>query len=65
MGFLKYTQYVYLIIAALFIFDGISKLNDPTANPWFSFAIAAVTVFMFFFRRKYSKRFDDHYKKQK
>ena len=64
MGILKYTQYLYLIIAVAFIYDGITKLNDSTANPWLSFLIAAVSVFMFFFRRKYAKRFDDHYKKQ-
>ncbi|KIQ17897.1 MULTISPECIES: hypothetical protein [Flavobacterium] len=64
MGILKYTQYLYLIIAVAFIYDGITKLNDPTGNPWLSFLIAAVSVFMFFFRRKYAKRFDDHYKKQ-
>ncbi|KAF2334439.1 hypothetical protein [Flavobacterium daemonense] len=64
MGILKYTQYLYLLIAVAFIYDGITKLNDPTTNPWLSFVIAAVSVFMFFFRRKYAKRFDDHYKKQ-
>ncbi|TDO78202.1 hypothetical protein EV143_103453 [Flavobacterium chryseum] len=64
MGILKYTQYVYLLIAVAFIYDGITKLNDPTTNPWLSFLIAGVSIFMFFFRRKYAKRFDDHYKKQ-
>jgi hypothetical protein len=64
MGLLKYTQYLYLLIAVAFIYDGITKLNDPTTSPWLSFCIAAVSVFMFFFRRKYNKKFDDHYKKQ-
>jgi hypothetical protein len=61
MNYLKYTQYVYILIAAAFIYDGITKLNE---NPWLSFLIAGVSVFMFFFRRKFSKKFDDHYKKQ-
>jgi len=64
MGILKYTQYLYLIIAVAFVYDGITKLNDPATGPWLSFGIAAVSVFMFFFRRKYAKKFDDHYKKQ-
>lgn len=64
MGLLKYTQYLYLLIAVAFVYDGITKLNDPAAGPWLSFGIAAVSVFMFFFRRKYAKKFDDHYKKQ-
>lgn len=64
MGILKYTQYLYLLIAAAFIYDGITKLNETQGTPWLSFLIAGVSVFMFFFRRKYNKRFDDHYKKQ-
>lgn len=64
MGILKYTQYLYLLIAAAFIYDGVTKLNLPDENPWLSFIIAGVSVFMFFFRRKYAKKFDDHYKKQ-
>ncbi|WP_309613454.1 hypothetical protein [Flavobacterium sp.] len=64
MNYLKYTQYVYILIAVAFIYDGITKLNDPTTNAWLSFLIAGVSVFMFFFRRKFSKKFDDHYKKQ-
>lgn len=64
MGILKYTQYLYLLIAAAFIVDGVTKLNSPGENPWLSFIIAGVSVFMFFFRRKYAKKFDDHYKKQ-
>ena len=64
MGVLKYTQYLYLLIAAAFIYDGVTTLNSPGENPWLSFIIAGVSVFMFFFRRKYAKKFDDHYKKQ-
>ncbi len=64
MNYLKYTQYVYLLIAVAFIYDGITKLSDSNETPWLSFLIAGVSVFMFFFRRKFSKKFDDHYKKQ-
>nr|WP_294925516.1 hypothetical protein [uncultured Flavobacterium sp.] len=64
MNYLKYTQYVYLLIAVAFIYDGITKLNDSNETPWLSFLIAGVSIFMFFFRRKFSKKFDDHYKKQ-
>jgi hypothetical protein len=64
MGYLKYTQYVYLLIAIAFIYDGITKLNVTDETPWLSFLIAGVSIFMFFFRRKFSKKFDDHYKKQ-
>ncbi|MEZ0128628.1 hypothetical protein AB9T88_02005 [Flavobacterium sp. LBUM151] len=37
MNYLKYTQYVYILIAVAFIYDGITKLNDPATSPWLSF----------------------------
>jgi positive regulator of sigma E activity len=64
MGYLKYTQYAYLIIAVLFIYDAIMRINAGENTPWLSFVIAGVGVFMFFFRRKFSRKFDNHNKKQ-
>lgn len=61
MKYLQFTQYIYLVFAAVFIFDGITKLND-NEKPWLSFMIAGVSVFMFFFRRKFSKKFQDRQK---
>jgi len=63
MGYLKYTQYVYLVFAIYFIFDGVTKLNEGNETPWLSFAIAVMAIFMFFFRRKFAKKFDDNKKK--
>jgi hypothetical protein len=63
MNYLKYTSYIYLVFAVYFIYDGISKFNDPTATPWLSLMIAGLAVFMFFFRRKFSKKFEDRNKK--
>ena len=63
MNYLKYTAYVYIIFAIYFVYDGISKFNIPEANPWLSFGIAGLAVFMFFFRTKYSKKFAERSKK--
>lgn len=63
MAYLKYTQYVYLIFGFYFIYDAISKWNDPSATPWLSLLIAGLAVFMFFFRRKFAKKYDDRNKK--
>jgi len=63
MGYLKYTQYIYLAFAIYFIFDGITKLNEGGDTFWLSFAIAVMAIFMFFFRRKFAKKFDDNKKK--
>lgn len=63
MNYLKFTQYIYLVFAAYFIYDGVTKLNEPTTgNAWLSFIIAALAIFMYFFRRKFSKKFDDRNK---
>jgi uncharacterized membrane protein YobD (UPF0266 family) len=62
MGYLKYTQYVYLLFAIYFIYDGITKLNAGSDSFWLSFAIAVMAIFMFFFRRKFAKKFDDNKK---
>lgn len=58
MNYLKFTQYIYLIFAAIFVYDGVSKMNDGE-NPWLSFIIAAVAVLMFFFRRYFGRRFEE------
>ena len=64
MNYLKYTQYVYILFAVFFIYDGITKLNEGNDNSTLSFIIAGLAIFMFFFRRKFAKKFDDRNKKQ-
>ena len=51
MRMLQITQYIYLIFAVFFVYDGIMKLTDGVDSYLLSFGIAAVSVFMFFFRR--------------
>ena len=63
MGILKYVHYIYLLLAGLFIYDGIIRLNSGEGSPWLSFAFAAAAIFMFFFRKKFSKKMEDRYKK--
>lgn len=64
MNYLKYTQYAYLVAGALFLVDGFIKLGDSTQNPYLSFAFGAAAVGMFFFRRKFAKKFEDRNKNQ-
>lgn len=63
MNYLKYTQYVYLVFAIYFTVDGIMKWNESEDKPWLNFMIAAMAVFMFFFRRSFSKRIENRNKK--
>ncbi|MBB1194137.1 hypothetical protein DNC80_10735 [Flavobacterium sp. SOK18b] len=66
MKYFKYTQYIYLLFAAYLIFDGVKKLNNPAlGEAWLNFIIAAFAVFMFFFRRRFTKKFEERNKNMK
>ncbi|MBF6608799.1 MAG: hypothetical protein ITG00_08690 [Flavobacterium sp.] len=60
MNYLKYTQYVYLVAALFFLYDGITKYSEGEENAWFSLVLGAVTLLIFFFRRRFAKRFDNY-----
>jgi len=59
MKVLQLFQYAYLIFAVLFLYDAISNWNVEDKNPYLSLALAALAIFMFFFRKKFRKRFED------
>lgn len=59
MNLLKFLQYAYLIFAVLFLYDAIMKWNVEGENAYLSLGLSALAVFMFFFRKKYRKRFQD------
>lgn len=61
MRYSKFFQYAYLVFAVLFLYDGISKWNTNTKGAYVSFALAALAVFVFFFRKKFSKKFEDRH----
>lgn len=63
MGYLKYTQYAYLIVAILFLYEGIMKISAGEPTPWLSFLIAGVGIFMFFFRRNFANKMENRNKK--
>lgn len=53
MKYLQFTQYIYLIFAAFFIYDGFAKMSLQDEPYLLSFGIAVVCIFMFFFRRNF------------
>lgn len=64
MNYLKYTQYAYLIAGILFIYEGITKMNVPNGNGYLFLAMGVVAIAMFFFRRKFAKKFENRDNKQ-
>ncbi|MCA0132486.1 hypothetical protein [Winogradskyella alexanderae] len=59
MKLLKFFQYAYLVIAVLFLYKGISEWTTDRNSAYISFFFAALAVFMFFFRQRFRKKFED------
>lgn len=64
MKFLKIFQYAYLIFAALFLYDAISNWSIDRNRAYMSLFFLALAVFMFFFRKKFRKKFEDRQNQQ-
>ena len=59
MKILSLLQYLYLGFAALFLVDMSTKWNSDRNAAYLSLFFAVLAVFMFFFRKKFKKRFED------
>ena len=55
MRYLKIVSYLYIIMATLFVYDGIVRIQEGR-DYYISFAFAGVAIFMFFFRMNFAKR---------
>lgn len=62
MNYLKFTQYVYLIAGLFFIYVSIMDWREGR-EPWLFLGIGVVAIFMFFFRRRFAKKFENRDKK--
>ena len=56
MMFSKIFQYAYLVFAVLFLYDGITKWNLDRTASYLSLGLAALAIFMFFFRRRFNTK---------
>lgn len=55
----KFFQYAYLIFAVLFLFDAINKYIKTDTVAYTSLLLAALAIFMFFFRQKFRKKYEN------
>ncbi|MEM6686112.1 MAG: hypothetical protein AAF617_10040 [Bacteroidota bacterium] len=60
MKFLSYTKYIYILVAALSIFKVITVWQNDGTVDYLFVGFAVVSLFMFFFRRYYEKKFEDY-----
>ncbi|MGF1556565.1 hypothetical protein [Paucihalobacter sp.] len=59
MTFLKIFQYAYLVVAVLFLYEAFKAWNTEGKIDYMSLFFFALALFLFFFRRKFRKRFED------
>jgi hypothetical protein len=64
MNYMKYTQYAYLVAGIILLIDGVMKLNAADKNAYLIMAMGVVAIGLFFFRRKFAKKFEDRNKNQ-
>ncbi|MGC1204256.1 MAG: hypothetical protein WA839_05130 [Flavobacteriaceae bacterium] len=59
MKYSKIFQYAYLVFAALFIYDAISKYISSGEVVYTSILLAGLAIFMYFFRQKFRKKYEN------
>ncbi len=59
MNYLKYTQYIYLVAAIFFAIRAVEIWDQDNDQHFLFLGIAILSVFMFFFRRKFAKKYED------
>ncbi len=60
MKVLGFFQYVYLVFAVLFLYDAFSQwTNDNGTRALMSLLLSALAIFIFFFRKRFRKKFED------
>ena len=59
MKYLKFTQYIYLIAAIIFGIRAAEVWDNHKDQAYLYLGITALSIFMFFFRRKFAKKFED------
>ena len=55
---LKYTEYLYLVVAIASIYKILTLWPVNPKDTYISILFAVVSIAMFFFRRRYRKRFE-------
>jgi hypothetical protein len=59
MKYLKYTQYIYLVAAIIFGIRAAEVWDNDQNQSYLYIGITVLSVFMFFFRRRFAKKFED------
>jgi positive regulator of sigma E activity len=55
----KFIEIAYLLVAIFFIVETFLNWSDNREKAYIYLAFSAVAVFMFFFKKKFRKKFED------
>jgi positive regulator of sigma E activity len=62
--YFKFFEIAYLVIAIIFIVETFLRWNSDRNKAYIFLAFSIMAVFMYFFRKKYRKRFENQERKQ-
>ncbi len=55
----KFFEYAYLVIAIIFIVEAFLNWKINSQKSYIYLAFAVLAIFMYFFRKKFRKKFED------
>ncbi|MES2747410.1 MAG: hypothetical protein V4648_03475 [Bacteroidota bacterium] len=61
MNYLRITKYLYLIVGFVMLYAAFMK-KDEAQTPWLEIILAGTAFFMYFFRNRFDKKFQDRNK---
>ena len=59
MRFFRFFEYAYLVMGAFFLYEGIRIWNMERNRAYLFLGFTVVSIFMFFFKRRFRKRFEE------
>ncbi len=62
--YFKFFEIAYLVIAIVFIVESVLRWNSEPNKAYIFLAFALLAIFMYFFRKKYRKRFQKNERKE-
>jgi hypothetical protein len=62
--YFKIFEIGYLILAIILIVESVLMWNSEPNKAYIFLALSVLAIFMYFFRKKYRKRFEEHERKE-
>jgi len=62
--YLKFSGIAYLLLAAFSVYTAISRWESDRENAYIFLGFSVVLVFLFFFKRKFIKRYEERAKNE-